>query len=140
MQNNKYEYTKERQAKDLALFKKMMRVFFTASKFKYGFLRNSAIDSRNIRNNKIERFWKCASCTYLFEKQSVEVDHKIPVEVFVRKKLIGDFDAGNIRNQMNKMIIAFFCPEHLQILCKTCHAKKTIEDNRKIKKLKDAEK
>jgi 5-methylcytosine-specific restriction endonuclease McrA len=78
--------------------------------------RSSALRAAKISYGKYE----CADCGEIFKRKEIEVDHKIPV---------GRFEG------FDKYIERLFCDSrYLQILCKSCHKKKTAKDRRSFKK------
>lgn len=75
--------------------------------------------------------YKCADCGEMFKRQEVEVDHiepVIPVEGIPMNDELPDF---------NVYIARLFCPEdNLQVLCKSCHKKKSAEEKKERAKYK----
>lgn len=64
--------------------------------------------------------YKCAHCAQVFDRQSIQVDHTLPVVP------ISGFDTWD------GYIKRLFCsPEELQILCKPCHKMKSNIENKK---------
>ena len=66
------------------------------------------------KNGKAKTRWeyKCASCTKYYRADEVEVDHIVEIGPF-----LGDF---------NDYIKRMYCDQsNLQVLCVSCHAKKT---------------
>jgi 5-methylcytosine-specific restriction endonuclease McrA len=77
--------------------------------------RHSALKSAKIDYGK----YRCASCGKIYRRKEIEVDHIIAVGKFK------DFDT---------YIERLFCDSNgLAVLCKGCHKKKTMKDNRRMK-------
>lgn len=76
----------------------------------------------NPKTGREAQFYKCACCTEEFTLKEIEVDHIEPVIP----------ETGF--NTWDEFIERLFCPaENLQVLCKTCHKKKSKEENNKRK-------
>lgn len=72
----------------------------------------------NKKTGRLAQHFKCNSCQEEFTQKDVQVDHIIPVI----DPVIGFTD-------WNDYIENLFCgKENLQLLCKPCHAKKTLEE------------
>ena len=85
-------------------------------------------------SSKPRVFFRCALCANEYKRLEVQVDHKEPVGPTPGSKLAPPgltWDA---------FIDRMFCPlENLQLVCKTCHSKKTAaETAERFRKLADA--
>lgn len=71
--------------------------------------------------NKRQKFeYLCNECKFYFPEKEINVDHKIP--------------AGSLNNgkDLEGFVERLFCePEHLQVLCETCHNFKTQLERKK---------
>ena len=79
---------------------------------------------RNKKTNRLAQHYRCNGCKKEFPLREVCVDH---IQAVVStKEGFTDFD---------KYIERMYCSiEGLQVLCKTCHDKKTTEERKKRKK------
>jgi hypothetical protein len=82
---------------------------------------------KDIRGNE---YFRCERCDEQpLSRKQVDVDHLVEVES------LGEFDGWDA------LINRLFCPsEGLMILCKTCHAAKTVVNNRTRKQARKAAK
>lgn len=92
---------------------------------KFAVLKNAAVGRKlNKKTGKEAMHYKCAKCKKDFPQKDVQVDHITPV-VIPEEGFVG-FD---------KYIERMFClPELLQVLCTTCHKKKSAEERVRRKK------
>jgi len=107
-----------------------MRAFVTSAlraafrKFpnKFAALKNAYVGKRkNKRTNREASHYECASCGKFFPATEVDVDHIDPV-VSLSEGFV------NWDTYINRL----YCPaSNLQILCKTCHKKKTTSERGK---------
>lgn len=83
---------------------------------KYECLQAACIGQKiNPKSGRLAKHYTCAACQQEFPSKEVEVDHISPVVS------VGD---GFI--DWNTFIQRLYCPiENLQVLCLTCHKKKT---------------
>lgn len=90
--------------------------------------------SRVLKNGQISSrpdvYYQCAMCKNYFKRNEVQVDHIDPVIPF--GKTIQDMSYDEIVERI-------FCRlDNLQVLCKSCHAKKTKLEKKQVnKKAKD---
>lgn len=75
--------------------------------------------------------YRCASCKSLVERSEKHVDHISPV-IEVGTKWSGSWDYYRDR--------LFVSERHLQVLCKSCHKKKTEQENTERKRIRGQEK
>lgn len=70
--------------------------------------------------------YKCADCDNLFVKIDVQVDHIAPVGK------LPDWPPTEVRT-WNRWLVRLWCPvSNLQILCLTCHKKKSKEEDHDV--------
>jgi hypothetical protein len=109
-------------AENYGLYEKLMKGRVKAALRKlwlHSELRSACLNRDCVRSsiNKRNRvFWFCADCGCVLERNEVTIDHIDPV---------GDW--GNLSEAMGNLL---FCSlDNLQVLCETCHKKKTLLDN-----------
>lgn len=85
---------------------------------KWATLAKAFVGSRiNPKSKRLAKHYRCAGCNKLFVAAGVQVDHKMPIGT------VGSWDA---------FIERLFCEvDNLQVLCKSCHKKKTKKERAK---------
>ena len=102
--------------KDFLLFRGKFRQHFTWTQIYQEVKRNSRISRGQ---------YVCAHCRQVYSSKLVEVDHITPIS---QAPDIRAWDWGQDNafiKAMHVLIDEFFSRENLQVLCRTCHAKKT---------------
>jgi 5-methylcytosine-specific restriction endonuclease McrA len=73
-------------------------------------------------------YYRCATCGDEFKQGEVQVDHREPVGK------TPDFPPKADETAWVEWILRVFCGvENLQVICKSCHRAKSLEDNRKTR-------
>ena len=80
--------------------------------------KSKTIKKKNPKTGRMAQFYKCAKCKKDFPLKEVAVDHKIPVVDVIKGFTTWD-----------EYIERMFCiAKNLQVLCNTCHDKKSTEE------------
>jgi DNA-directed RNA polymerase subunit RPC12/RpoP len=105
----------------------VLRKGFTRYPAKYGALKNAQVGKKlNQKTGRMAYHYKCAKCKKEFPNVEVQVDHIFPV-VDTEEGFLG----------WDTYIDRLFCEEDsLQVLCLTCHKKKTSVENKERRKKK----
>jgi 5-methylcytosine-specific restriction endonuclease McrA len=92
---------------------------------KYEVLKEAFVGKKlNKKSNRQSNFYKCASCKKEYPTKEVQVDHIVPVV----SPLEGFSSWDTVINNL-------YCDRtNLQVLCVTCHSKKTKQENEERKK------
>ena len=97
-----------RDSKDYAIVKNALR-----KAFMYSHMRRDVLAKARFSRG----LYTCANCTELFPQRQCQVDHIKEVAVDAKKDL---------RIRLATLTGRMFNPPNLQVLCKSCHAKKTL--------------
>lgn len=82
------------------------------------------------RKNGKDVKWECAKCKALVGKGDKHRDHINPV-IPIETGWDGSWDTYRDR-------MGYEDPDNLQVLCRACHKEKTLEENKKRRRLKNA--
>lgn len=117
------ESTGEPTKHDINYLKGQIRLAFTRSDYKAAYLDSKKLSkpryTKSGSRHKVDSvYWICGHCEENFKSSQIEVDHKI--EVTNTDIYLGDI------NGIGEFVKRLYCGWHnLQVLCKSCHAKKT---------------
>lgn len=101
----------------------LLRRGFFRSKLRYDVIREHRFLSRSFKTARLVFFLKCKKCKNAYYQNEIVVDHIKPV-VDIKKGYEG----------LDVYAKRLFCDmKNLQILCKACHKKKTIRENKRRK-------
>lgn len=105
--------------KELNLIKGAIRRVFSRSELRREALKTSIVSGHVDTSRKRVKTWcKCAECGELDAVSNMECDHRIPI--IQLSKTLTDYSWDDIVNRV-------WCdPSNLQIICVTCHRKKTL--------------
>ena len=124
--------------KDRKLFKSVLRQFFLYSKVQTNFLKKNRILASQLhkkppgRRNplahlpptrKVRFLYPCNSCKHFFSRKAIELDHKTPLSSVSQKLSLIEWCVETLKLCLEE--------KNLQILCKSCHNKKTMLGRRK---------
>ena len=68
--------------------------------------------------------YKCAKCNLIYKRQSIQVDH-IKELIQAKEKFL------SLASELACITSRAYSPKNLQVLCKSCHAKKGWEQTQK---------
>ena len=107
-----YAYNEARRKSDRRLLTLRLREFFTFSRLKYAVLRKASFK----RPKERPTYVRCAGCDFMFREDSVEVDHITPIHT---------------AQTLPQLVELLLDEKNLQVLCRTCHRRKTIDQGKK---------
>ena len=102
-----------------------LRKAFSRYPPKYGAMKKALVGKKqNKTTGRMAYHYRCSKCRKHFPSIDIQIDHKEPV-VHVEKGF----------EDWNTYVERLFCSEdNLQVLCKSCHSKKSEGENRKRRK------